>query len=238
MKLAIFDVDGTLLDNLAGEDACYAAAIREGLGLTELDTNWRTYEHISDEGVAIEAYQRAFGVRPTQRQLTATIDRFLTLLADAHAREPLVPVAGAATTLAVLPTRGWSVALATGAWGRAARFKLAAAGFVVDSVPLATAEDGPGRVAITRVAYARAVASRDDTASSAMPFEQVVLVGDAVWDVATARALKMPFVGRAEGARAEQLTTSGAGSVLSDFTHLDVVLARFESAVVPRDVVP
>jgi phosphoglycolate phosphatase-like HAD superfamily hydrolase len=234
VKLAIFDVDGTLLDNLACEDACYVAALREGLGLLELDTNWRTYEHITDEGVAVEAYQRAFGVRPTQRQLATTIDYFLTLLADAHTREPLMPIAGVPAMLAALPTHDWSVALATGAWGRAARFKLAAAGLVVDGLPLATAEDGPARVAIVRVAHARAAASQGGAASGATPFERLVLVGDAVWDVAAAQALRIPFVGRATGTRAEQLRASGVGSVLSDFTEIEMVLSVFDAAVVPR----
>ena len=65
MKLAVFDVDGTLLDNLESEDVCYATALREGLGVTTLNTDWRTYEHVTDEGIAVEAYQRAFSVPPS-----------------------------------------------------------------------------------------------------------------------------------------------------------------------------
>ena len=36
MNLAIFDVDGTLLDNMDSEEACYTEALRTGLGLTAL----------------------------------------------------------------------------------------------------------------------------------------------------------------------------------------------------------
>ena len=43
-----------------------------------------------------------------------------TLLAEANAREPVRPIAGAADLLAVLPAQGWLPALATGAWERAA----------------------------------------------------------------------------------------------------------------------
>ena len=32
MKLAIFDVDGTLLDNMETEELCYTTALREGFG--------------------------------------------------------------------------------------------------------------------------------------------------------------------------------------------------------------
>ena len=32
-KLVVFDIDGTLLDNLATEDECYVQALRDGLAL-------------------------------------------------------------------------------------------------------------------------------------------------------------------------------------------------------------
>ena len=57
-KLAIFDVDGTLLDNMEVEDACYSAALREVLELPWLDTDWTHYEHVSDAAIAVEAYRR------------------------------------------------------------------------------------------------------------------------------------------------------------------------------------
>ena len=33
MKLVVFDIDGTLLDNLAAEDECFVQALRDSLGL-------------------------------------------------------------------------------------------------------------------------------------------------------------------------------------------------------------
>ena len=41
MKLVVFDIDGTLLDNLAAEDDCYVQALRDGLGLTAVSAVWR-----------------------------------------------------------------------------------------------------------------------------------------------------------------------------------------------------
>ena len=226
MKLAIFDVDGTLLDNLESEDACYAAALAGGLGLHTLGTDWSTYKHVSDEGIAREAHERAVGHAPSGERIEGTIDRFLGLLADAHAVSPLQPIAGAANLLSVLPQRGWLPALATGAWGQAARYKLAAARLVVHAIPLATAEDGPARVAIARAAWQRAAR---DSAS----FERVILVGDGVWDLATAKALGLPFVGRATGERAAALLAQGAKHVLPDFSDIDRTICAFEAADVP-----
>lgn len=231
MKLAIFDVDGTLLDNLASEDACYASALCDGLSLPTLETDWRTYEHVTDEGVAREAHERAFGHAPPAERISETIDRFLGLLAEAHAASPLQPIAGAAALLYALPRRGWLPALATGAWGRAARFKLAAAGLAVDQVPIATAEDGPARVAIVQAAWERALRKQRS-------FERVILVGDGVWDVTAAQLLGLPFVGRATGERAIELIARGAGHVLVDFTDLDRTISAFEMAGVPLGAGP
>src|SRR5690348_14464355 len=99
MNLAIFDVDGTLLDNMKTEEACYISALRDGFGLTTLDTDWSTYEHVTDEGVAVEAHRRALGVAPSVTRMAATVDRFVALLTEAHARTPLAPIAGAAELL-------------------------------------------------------------------------------------------------------------------------------------------
>lgn len=230
MNLAIFDVDGTLLDNQASEDLCYVAALRDALELPHVDTDWRTYQHVSDEGIAVEAHARAFGVNPSRAQLSRTTDRFVTLLLQAHASEPLVPVAGAAELLLALPKLGWTVALATGAWERAARFKLDAARLPIEECVLATAEDGPARTAIVRAAWERARARLGTEGHPSNSFDRVVLIGDGVWDVATARALDLPFVGRAFGSHAETLRGVNADTIVEDFSQLHVVLTALESA--------
>ena len=43
VNLAVFDVDGTLLQNHSSEDECYAAALRHVLGLRAIDLDWAKY---------------------------------------------------------------------------------------------------------------------------------------------------------------------------------------------------
>lgn len=51
-----------------------------------------------------------------------------------------------------------------------------------------------------------------------------------------AQALGLPFVGRANGERAQELRAHGATAVLPDFTDLGAVLTAFETAIVPLAV--
>jgi len=229
-KLAIFDVDGTLLDNMECEDACYSAALRETLGLPWLDTDWSRYEHVSDAAIAVEAFRRQFGSEPTAEQLDATISRFVRLLAEAHGADPdaIVPVPGALELLESLQMRGWAVALATGAWRRAAELKLSGGGVPYADLPLATSEDGPARTQIVTTARSRA-----ERLHAVDRFERVVCIGDGVWDVRTARALDLPFVGVGSAMGAERLAAAGATIVVGDFLDVERALAALETATSP-----
>lgn len=230
MNLAIFDVDGTLLDNRACENACYAAALRDVLNLPTLDTEWDKYEHVSDAGIAVEAFRRRFGADPTSEQLSATITRFVALLeAACHANSSAItPIGGAAQILRAVAEQGWGVAIATGAWRRAAEFKLAVAGVDCTDVPLATSEDGPARAAI--IANARSLAEQRHGVDR---FFRLVSVGDATWDVRAARVLNIPFVGVGSGVRAERLHAAGARVVLEDFSDRARTFDALEQADVP-----
>jgi phosphoglycolate phosphatase-like HAD superfamily hydrolase len=232
MKLVVFDIDGTLLDNLAAEDECYLQALRDGLGLRAVSTEWQTYQHVSDHSIALEAYAREFSSTPSPDTLADTIGRFVTLLAAAHRAQPMTVVRGAAELLATLPSYGWAIALATGAWRRAAQFKLTAAGIHHETIPMATAEDGPARTDIVKTAVARAERHHDAT------FDRIVAVGDGVWDVEAARTLALPFVGVATGRRADHLRDAGASSVLSDFSMGIAVTSMFDTAAIPSAPLP
>jgi len=228
-KLAIFDVDGTLLDNMEIEDACYAAALQDVLELPSLDTDWTRYEHVSDAAIAVEAYRRHYGSDPAAAQLEATIARFVRLLGDAHRSDSqaIRPVAGAVDLFEALLERGWAVAIATGAWRRASELKLSAGGVPYTGVPMATSEDGPARASIVSAARTRA-----EHLHGVERFERVVSVGDGVWDVLAARDLGLPFVGVGPGGRAERLRAAGVGVILEDYADIGATVAALETATI------
>ena len=43
VKLAIFDIDGTLTDTNSVDDGCFVKALSEAHAITEINTDWATY---------------------------------------------------------------------------------------------------------------------------------------------------------------------------------------------------
>ncbi|MEE8189123.1 MAG: HAD family hydrolase [Kiloniellales bacterium] len=229
-KLAIFDVDGTLLqsDDLDGE--CFVAACHDALGIADVDTDWARYDHVTDPGIAAQVIRERQGREPSADELIRLQSAFCVRLAEAAGRDgAYTALPGAAGLLAALRARAdWSMALATGAWREAALVKIGRSGLDLDDAPAAFGEDGPSRQGIVRAAIARAreQAGVDD-------FARVVCIGDGIWDVGTAASLGLPCIGVGTGGHAERLTAAGASRVVPDFTDLEAIFNALEDATPP-----
>jgi hypothetical protein len=97
---------------------------------------------------------------------------------------------------------------------------------------MACADDAESREDIVRLAWRKA------EAQAGLIFDRVVSVGDAAWDVHTARSLGLPFVGVATGVLADRLRASGATTIVPDFSDAAAVLAALGSAASPVAVTP
>jgi phosphoglycolate phosphatase-like HAD superfamily hydrolase len=222
LNLAIFDLDGTLLDTNAVDSGCFVAAWRDELGIDCSDAEWSSFAHVTDGGIAEELLTRA-GIGDREDALRRVQRRFIQLLERAAAADAAAfrPIRGARELIGHLPRVGWHVAVATGAWKASAEVKLRAAGMT--GVPLAACDGAASREEIVRRAIENAPAQ-----CGCRVHARVVLIGDAPWDVRTARRLSLPFVG--VGAQRERLIEAGATEVLADFGDIDDVLAALRRA--------
>ncbi|MEZ5331798.1 MAG: haloacid dehalogenase-like hydrolase [Thermoanaerobaculia bacterium] len=219
-RLAIFDLDGTLTRTMGVDGRCYVRACREVLELSEVSDDWALYRHTTDEGIARELAERHLGRETSADEMEALRRRFVELLRvelDADA-QVFAPVPGAREVLAVLPHRGWAVVIATGAWEASARLKLEAAGLPED-LPLATSDGRPERYTIARHAI-RLARERHQVGG----FSEMVVLGDAVWDIRAADELGVPFVGVDAEGGGEALRKAGAVRILHDYLDVDRVL--------------
>jgi phosphoglycolate phosphatase-like HAD superfamily hydrolase len=231
-QLAIFDIDGTLTATNEVDDECYLRAIAEMLDLAARSLDWADAPHVTDGAITRWLWTRHRGRMPEAHEVAELRDRFLVMLERELAREPgqFTAIEGAGAIFDVLRGAGWQVAVATGGWRACATLKLRAAGLAAADVPMACADDADSREELVRLAWERAA-----TAAGA-PFRRVVSIGDAPWDVRTARALGLPFVGIGTGVRAERLRRAGAVTILPHLGDRAAVLAALATAQAPGEV--
>lgn len=229
--LVVFDVDGTLTDTASVDSECFAAAIVEEFGIRDFSIRWSTYSEFTDSAIIREVFESHRGSAPTEEEVARLIERFLGILDRAHDLMPerFAPIPGAPALVSGLSADDrWRVAVATGGWERSARLKLRYAGIDVGGAPLASAEVSESRAAIVRSAIDGVIGGRVAAGSG-----RIVLVGDTLWDLRTARELGLPFVGVARGSAGRELALEGAGVVIESYVDYDAVVSVLGTAAPP-----
>ncbi len=214
LRLAVFDVDGTLIDSEHNIIAAMTEAwARIGLGaprpeevrgiiglsLVEACAVMLPWAPHSTHRAVAEAYKDAF--------------RALHLLPDAL--EPLFP--GVVEALDRLEEDGWLLGLATGKSRRGVQAMLDAHGLNGRFVTVQTADDNPSKPDPAMLLRAAAEAGVDRA--------DVVMIGDTAYDMAMASAARMGALGVSWGYHTlEELHSAGARMVIDSFENLSEVL--------------
>lgn len=155
MHLAIFDVDGTLIESDAADNSCFLAAFEDTHGIREINTDWSSYRYSTDTGVASEILERHFG-EVSSEHLNSVRARFLASLDGHIAKWPIRPVPGATTFMKYLARKpDWRIAIATGSWRKSAEIKLKKAGFDLGDIVLTSSNETLSRADIIRDAMRR-----------------------------------------------------------------------------------
>ncbi len=214
LRLAVFDVDGTLIDSehniVAAMTEAWArmrlgvpdpAAVRRIIGLSLVEAcaallPWATHE--THRAVA-EHYKDAF--------------RATHLLPDAMA--PLFP--GVIEVLDALEAEGWLLGLATGKSRRGVDRMLGHYGLEGRFVTIQTADDNPGKPDPGMLLRAAAETGVDMAA--------MAMMGDTTYDMRMARAARAVGVGVSWGYHSvRELEESGARAVIDRFDGLGGLL--------------
>lgn len=184
---------------------------------------------MTDSAITSWFWRRHRGRPPDAEELVEFQQRFVALLTEELARAPqrFAAIPGAAALIPALRSAGWHAAIATGGWHASAMLKLRAGGLEAESLAMACANDAESREDIVRLAW------RGAERQAGTSFERVVSVGDAAWDVRTARSLGLPFVGIGTGQAAARLRAAGATTILPHFDDPSAVLAALRSASPP-----
>ena len=191
----MFDVDGTLCDSHGIDHEIYFQAIKDILDLDRPES-LINFSHHSDPGILTEMVMNSFERDITTKEHNAVRDHFsdviMDILMEDPSRSPEIP--GALKLFNQLSERDdVVVAIATGGWGPSACFKLATAGFDVERVAMASADDDFERKEIMKICHGRA-----RKRAKVEAFESITYVGDGPWDEDATAALKWRFIGVGE----------------------------------------
>ena len=229
-KLAVFDVDGTLTRTYDDDAGAFTGALRQAFGFDHVSDDWAGYRHVTDSGILDELIRTRLGRAATPADQSAAEASYVKLYNAIVAERGVRAVPGAPALVRRLQAEGdWAVAAATGAWRTTAELRLRVAEIPIDPACIATASERLARRDIVELAIARA-AAHWDLAPEGQDFRRIVLLGDGLWDVKTARALDLPFIGVASGPAAARLAAAGARHVVADFTDADRLLRLLDSA--------
>lgn len=216
--LAVFDVDGTLVDSRASiHRACIDAA--RALGLPEPE-----YDRVR-QIVGLSLHQALHVLEPdlTDVELADFVAAFQASFRaryDAGHEEPLYP--GVMDHLRRLKRDGWRLALATGQNRRGVARNLARAEWADLFLSSHCAEDGPGKPDPAMLLAAMRACEATPAAT--------VMIGDTSHDILMALNAGVRPQGVAWGFHTvEEQIASGAPHVAVDFPDLEAALDRFAS---------
>ena len=215
--LAVFDIDGTLVDSRASIfEAATEASRALGLPIPEYD---RVRKIV---GLSLPVALRELEPTLNDADLARFVDAFkavfLRMNSDPDFHEPLYP--GAMVTLRRLHRDGWRLALATGQSRRGVARNLAREGWADIFLSSHCAEDGPGK---PDPAMLHAAMDACDAEPS-----RTVMIGDTSHDIHMALNAGVLPLGVAWGFHTvEEQQAAGARHVARTFAELDAVLDGF-----------
>ncbi|MGG6265420.1 HAD family hydrolase [Leptolyngbya sp. AN03gr2] len=217
MHLVMFDIDGTLTQSNAIDDAAFLQALTDAFGIVIDPPDWSTFRHVTDAWILDEIYRSHFGYSPTERDIEAFRHHLIARLATARNKAGgIQAIPGAIEAIAALRNHPeFAIAYAGGAWTDSALLKLQSAGLPHHKIPAAFADDAVSREEICHIALRRAQQYYQQS------FSIAVYLGDGVWDARTSRNLGYPFIGVAHESDPTPLIAEGAKAVLPDFQDLE-----------------
>lgn len=215
-RLAIFDLDGTLVDSRAAIAEAMAFAFRaEGLDAPSYDETRRIV------GLSLEPAIRA--LRPELPEaLIAPLGEgykkgFLQQRAEGRSEE-LYP--GARDLVTSLKQDGWLLGIATGKARRGVQHFMEAHGFEGVFDCAYCADDGPGKPDPHML--------RLNLVSAQLPAAHAIMIGDTSFDMSMARAANVYAQGVSWGFHTiEEMQLGGANHVAESFEELAQALSLF-----------
>ena len=180
----IFDIDGTLVDSSAFDEALYIAAIRDVLGNVSIRSNLHEYSNQTDTGILMDICEaNALSIDDSMPFVRVRFGELVSEYLNDGGR--CRPIRGAISLVdRLIRSDTYQVGIATSGWGNTADMKLGYAGFSRNGIPLASSDQQYQRTKIMESCRSRIPSAGITT-----------YVGDGEWDQLASEELGWKFIG-------------------------------------------
>jgi phosphoglycolate phosphatase-like HAD superfamily hydrolase len=209
-NLIVFDIDGTLTDSVTIHKDAFIRAL--SLMGVEYDASaLREFKHYTDSFIAKSVFEEAMKIPFTEGRM----NEFSRHLQAGIIEEMIDEIDGAKQVVKALERESdFGVCFATGSIRKAAVYKLDSIGIGFDKRQLVASDRIHERERIVQLAINQA-----SHVYKTPKFERIISIGDGVWDLNTAKALGLEFIGIGERNRAD-MAKQGTISHYTDLTQL------------------
>ncbi|MEM7162216.1 MAG: HAD family hydrolase [Bacteroidota bacterium] len=187
MNLIVFDIDDTLTKSEKQHQMAFVNAMKD-FSILSIDKNWKSYAHHTDSHILKVNYENNLPQKFDFSFIESFEARMMEYL---KTYEEVNEITGAKEMLKDLIDKSkYAIAFATGSLLKPALLKLEQAGLDIDANLVTASNAIYEREGIVKQAIERAQElNRVDS------FENIISVGDGIWDLKTAENLGLHFIG-------------------------------------------
>ncbi|AEE18935.1 haloacid dehalogenase-like hydrolase [Dokdonia sp. Hel_I_63] len=210
--LFVFDIDGTLTDSIPTYLPVITKVLAD-IGLQDIDTDYDNYLHHTDLYALEYNYERTFN-KKAPANLRYELDHLLG--EELSKCNPVSEIPGARSLLLKLQEMHIPFAYGTGAFPKATAIKME--GSQVPFIPevLATSLHN-----ISRVGFVKEAIQKSEEYYNRTSFDNIIAVGDGLWDLKAAQELDISFLGIGTKNR-EAMLDNGCKNWVEDYRKFDL----------------
>lgn len=221
ITLVVFDIDGTLTNTKAIDDLCFINSVRDCWDCDLGVVDWSTYVNVTDTGLAKDIFQYLFNEEISDTELLKLKDLFSKRIIASANENPhaFLEVKGATDFIKELEKQKIKIAIATGGWKVTAEYKLKKINLELEEFPYATSDDHYSRreILIRSIEKAKEVYQ--------MNFNQILYIGDGVWDYQASCELNIDFIG-IDYLKNGKLKEAGVKTIYEDYSDKESIVNR------------
>ena len=222
-NLIVFDIDDTLTKSEDQHQTAFVEAMIS-LGITDIDKDWKSYKNMTDSYILKKNYERNFNKEFDFSLMPSFEEKMTTHLLKLS---ETVEIAGAGKIINFfMKETDYAICFATGSLLEPALIKLQQAkiNFIPDVVETASSF-------YTREEIVTSAISKAKKYFNVVDFENIISVGDGIWDLRTAKNLSIHFLGIRNKNLAD-FKEEGIKSHIEDWNSFDFNKVKTELGII------